>query len=60
MVFGDPFNGAPIKGYPTSQIKTYCIAGDEVCEVEFVITSSHLSYTLLGTTEAVAYIESIV
>lgn len=60
MVFGDPFNGAPIKGYPSLKIKTYCISGDDVCTGEFTIGLGHLSYTLMDTTLAVAYIESIV
>ncbi|KAI9659553.1 MAG: hypothetical protein M1821_001812 [Bathelium mastoideum] len=59
VVFGDPFNGAPIKGY-SGPIKTYCAAGDDVCDGEFVITAAHLSYVGVDTTEAVAYIQSVV
>jgi hypothetical protein len=60
VVFGDPFNGAPIKGYPSSKIKTDCISGDDVCTGEFTIGLGHLSYTLMDTTEAVSYIKGIV
>jgi hypothetical protein len=60
VVFGDPFNGAPIKGYPTSKIKTYCIASDDVCGGEFSIGIGHLSYTFGSTSDAVKYIKTIV
>lgn len=44
VVFGDPFQGAPIKGY-TGPIITYCNDGDYVCTGNFVIGAAHLSYT---------------
>lgn len=59
VVFGDPFDGAPIKGY-SGPIKTYCATGDDVCEGEFVITAAHLSYVGADTTNAVVYIGNLV
>ena len=59
VVFGDPFNGAPIKGY-SGPIQTYCAQGDDVCEGEFEITAAHLAYVGMDTDEAVAYIQNIV
>jgi len=44
-LFGDPFNGASVKGVPQSNIKTWCNNGDGVCKGEFVIGAAHLSYT---------------
>jgi hypothetical protein len=43
-VFGDPFQGAKIKGY-NGEIVTYCNAGDYVCTGNFEISASHLSYS---------------
>jgi hypothetical protein len=43
-VFGDPFQGAKIKGY-NGEIVTFCNAGDNVCTGNFEVTASHLSYS---------------
>lgn len=59
VTFGDPFNGAPIKGY-SKAIQTYCAQGDEVCDGLFQISLAHLSYVGVDTTEAVAYINNLV
>jgi hypothetical protein len=44
VTFGDPFQGAPIKGY-TGPIHTFCNDGDYVCTGNFVVGAAHLSYT---------------
>jgi len=44
VVFGDPFNGATIKGFPKENIKTFCSAADGVCSGQFSITAAHLAY----------------
>jgi hypothetical protein len=44
VVFGDPFQGAKIKGY-NGEIVTFCNAGDNVCTGNFEIAPSHLSYS---------------
>jgi hypothetical protein len=46
VVFGDPFNGASIKGFPQDGIKTFCAASDGVCQGQFKITAGHLGYTM--------------
>jgi len=43
VVWGDPFQGAPIKGY-SGPIMTYCASGDDVCTGNFVIGFTHLAY----------------
>jgi Cutinase len=43
-MFGDPMNGSVIKGFPSSKIITYCKSGDEVCQGEFNIKATHLTY----------------
>ena len=43
ITFGDPFNGAPIKGY-NGPIEIYCAAGDGVCTGNFELAAAHLSY----------------
>jgi hypothetical protein len=43
ITFGDPFNGAPIKGYD-GPIAIYCNRGDGVCTGNFELAGGHLSY----------------
>ncbi|KAF2670878.1 alpha/beta-hydrolase, partial [Microthyrium microscopicum] len=43
VTFGDPFQGAKIKGY-SGPIVTYCNAGDGVCTGNFELAGSHLAY----------------
>jgi hypothetical protein len=43
VTFGDPFNGAPIKGY-SGPIATFCNKGDGVCTGNFELAPSHISY----------------
>jgi len=43
VTFGDPFNGAPIKGYK-GPIAIFCNHGDGVCTGNFELAGSHLSY----------------
>jgi len=45
VVWGDPFQGAPIKGY-NGPIRTYCSSGDDVCTGNFVIGFTHLAYSV--------------
>jgi len=49
VVFGDPFNGASIKGFPSDGIKTFCSAADGVCGGKFQITPAHLAYSGNGS-----------
>jgi len=58
VVFGDPFQGAPIKGY-SGPILTYCKKGDGVCGGNFEISGSHLSYGGGDTTQAIAEMKRI-
>ncbi|KAK2808598.1 hypothetical protein FQN50_004630 [Emmonsiellopsis sp. PD_5] len=57
VVFGDPFNGAPIRDFDSSKIKTFCHDGDGVCSGQFKITLDHLTYSMLDTREAIRWIE---
>jgi hypothetical protein len=43
ITFGDPFNGAPIKGYK-GPIEIYCKPDDGVCSGNFELKGAHLSY----------------
>jgi len=58
VVFGDPFNGASIKGFPRDGIKTFCNAGDGVCQGKFVITAAHLAYTAGPVRQAAKWMAS--
>jgi cutinase len=58
VVFGDPFDGAEISGYPSSKIKTYCATGDFVCSGEFIISAAHLSYVGTDTQSAAQWIKT--
>ncbi|TID25809.1 hypothetical protein E2P81_ATG03598 [Venturia nashicola] len=44
LAFGDPFQGAKIKGYD-GPILTYCNEGDAICTGNFDISAAHLAYT---------------
>jgi len=44
VAWGDPFQGAPIKGY-NGPILTYCASDDMVCTGNFVIGFTHLAYS---------------
>lgn len=50
VVWGDPFQGAPIKGY-SGPILTYCASGDDVCTGNFVIGFTHLAYAAGSTVQ---------
>jgi len=43
VTFGDPFNGANIKGY-SGPISIFCNPGDGVCTGNFEVALAHLSY----------------
>jgi cutinase len=43
-LFGDPFNGAPVKGIPNEKIKVFCDKSDGVCQGKLQITLGHMSY----------------
>lgn len=61
LMFGDPFNGAGIKGFPDSKIKTFCNDSDGVCQGKFQIGAGHLSYMTNGDmSKAIAYLNSVV
>lgn len=59
MTFGDPFQGAPIKGY-TGPVVTYCKIDDGVCGGNFELSTAHLSYPFDNTvTEAKAELKRL-
>jgi hypothetical protein len=43
ITFGDPFNGAVIKGY-NGPIEIFCNTGDGVCTGNFEVGTAHMSY----------------
>jgi Cutinase len=47
-LFGDPFNGATVKGISQQDIRTWCDPGDAVCSGEEVISAAHLAYQRPG------------
>jgi len=59
-LFGDPFNGADVKGIPQSRIRTWCNPTDGVCKGQFQIGAGHLAYVGTSTTAAVSWIKNIV
>jgi len=59
-LFGDPFNGADVKGIPASNVKTWCNSGDGVCKGQFQIGAAHLAYVGSSTSQAIAWIKNIV
>jgi len=60
-LFGDPFNGASVKGIDQKRIKTWCSNGDGVCKGQFSISAAHLSYAGNGDPgKAAAWIKEIV
>jgi len=59
-LFGDPFNGADVKGISTSKVKTWCNNNDGVCKGDFSIGVAHLSYVGTSTSQALTWIKGIV
>lgn len=45
LTYGDPFNGATVKGFDSSKIKINCNPTDGVCKGDFTIGVGHLSYS---------------
>lgn len=45
LTYGDPFNGATVKGFDSSKIKINCNSNDGVCKGDFSIGVGHLSYS---------------
>lgn len=58
MTFGDPFQGAKIKGY-NGPILTYCNPGDLVCSRNLIVTKPHMSFAGARTDQAAKDIKSI-
>ncbi|KAE9981278.1 hypothetical protein BLS_007650 [Venturia inaequalis] len=53
-LFGDPFNGASVKGIPQEKIKSWCEAKDGVCGGGLNIGMAHLAYTSNGSVKEAA------
>lgn len=52
--FGDPFNGASVKGIPQEHIKSWCEKNDGVCAGGLNIGIAHLAYTGNGSVKEAA------
>jgi len=48
VLYGDPMNGADVKGIDNNRVKTICNSNDGVCKGEFNITAGHMSYSSDG------------
>lgn len=59
LVYGDPFDGQTISGYPESKVKTFCATGDDVCKGEFVISAAHLAYVGADTDAGAEWIQQV-
>lgn len=53
-LFGDPFNGASVKGVAQEKIRSWCEAKDGVCGGGLVIGMAHLAYTSNGNVKEAA------
>ena len=53
-LFGDPFNGASVKGIPQEKVKSWCEAKDGVCGGGLNIGIAHLAYTGNGSVKEAA------
>jgi len=56
LTYGDPFNGATVKGFDSSKIKINCNPTDGVCKGDFSIGVGHLSYS---TSAGIAWLKQI-
>jgi len=56
LTYGDPFNGATVKGFPQDKIKINCNPTDGVCKGDFSIGVGHLSYS---TSSGVAWLKEL-
>ena len=53
-------NGADVRGFTKSRVKTICNASDGVCKGELNITAGHLAYSGDQVQEGADWIKSIV
>lgn len=55
VLFGNPDNGQAVPNIDNSNVKTYCHAGDLICEGQPIVLAQHLTYGEDGPSAA-AYI----
>ena len=46
VLFGDPFDGQPIKNISPNIVKTYCFSWDLICKDTIFVDPAHLSYSI--------------
>lgn len=44
VLFGNPDNGTPVPGINPANVKTFCHAGDLICEGQPIVLAPHLTY----------------
>ncbi|KAF9254001.1 alpha/beta-hydrolase, partial [Marasmius fiardii PR-910] len=44
VIFGDPDNGDPVAGVPSSRTLVFCHDGDNICNHGILILPPHLNY----------------
>jgi len=57
VLFGNPNNGLPVPNINNANVKTFCNAGDLICEGQPVVLAPHLIYGT-DTPAAAAFIAS--
>jgi cutinase len=60
ITFGDPLQRSPFRNIDSGRTKIYCNLLDAVCNGAFVISASHLSYSIQDATPAAQFAKGII
>jgi cutinase len=60
ITFGDPLQRIPFRNIDSGRTKVYCNLLDAVCNGAFVISASHLSYSIQDATPAAQFAKGVI
>ncbi|KAI4854097.1 cutinase-domain-containing protein [Aureobasidium sp. EXF-8845] len=60
ITFGDPLQRSPFRNIDSGRTKIYCNLLDAVCNGAFIISASHLSYSIQDATPAAQFAKGVI
>ena len=58
VIFGDPDNGTAVAGVSAAKTLVICHAGDNICQHGDTILEPHLTYGMLNSGQAAAFVKA--